>query len=265
MMRVFSLNVLRLTSSINAPISSFCGSGCITASRYTLFSMSYSGVICSWLYPFGAPEWTTKLSDFGLRGIETAVPSTARSRNPWKVSLSTHSSLNPMKISRNTLAGICALCVALGRRLTRHTLPYGVLWQENRPLLQIIIWMVSLIESILFRRDFSFLYASDTRLITSPSFSFMQIIVYSFPLVFQPPDEKRTPKTSPRLGISLTFMFATIMYFYFWLPTSYTFYFYIFKLLTTNLTCPSKMSDFSLLCKPFVTVVTISIVYKILF
>ena len=104
----FSLNVLRLTSSINAPISSFCGSGCITASRYTLFSMSYNGVKCSWLYPLGAPECTTKLSDFGFRGIETAVPSTAKSRNPRNVSRSTHSPLNSMKISRNTLTGICA-------------------------------------------------------------------------------------------------------------------------------------------------------------
>lgn len=149
-MSVFSMNALRLTSSINAPILSFCGYGYIIASRYTLFSMSYSSVKCNWLYPLGVPEYTTKLSNFGLRGIETAVTSIAKSRNPRNISLSTHSRLNPVKTLRKALTGICARCCDRADADTS----YPALWSSfarEPPSAPIIIWIVSLIESLLFR------------------------------------------------------------------------------------------------------------------
>lgn len=77
-----------------------------------------------------------------------------------------------------------------------------------------------------------------------------------FPLVFQPPDKKER-QNKPKVGGMIDVLVRN----YYVLLTSY----FLFILLTINLMCTSKISDFSLLRKTLVATVTISIVYKILF
>lgn len=91
--------MFRSNSIANAPISSFRGSGCITASVNVRFSKSYRGVRCSWLTPLGIPSLQTKDADAGLRSRLTAVPSMANRRKPRKstLSASVHSKLNRFK------------------------------------------------------------------------------------------------------------------------------------------------------------------------
>lgn len=134
---------------------------------------------------------------------------------------------------------------------------------KGSPSAPIISWTVSLIESLLFRRDCSFLYASATRLITWQSFSFMYIIIFLPSIGFSTARRKKNTKNKPKAG----HMIDVLVRNYYVLLTSYFclyFDFYIYKFLTINLMTSSKMFDFSLLREPLVTTVTISIVYKIL-